>query len=124
LPFQLRLKRSQGFLHERSAEILLILRAKGRIAQRAYDLLGREDPAGSNHLGHERDCAYVGGRYPGLLDLLCERCTATRARPSGRGQDDARNPLRLEAFRDLPAQSFHDFNDARKARGTVEPVVQ
>ena len=41
LPLDLGLKDREGLLHERPAQVLLVVRSKGRIPKGADDLLGR-----------------------------------------------------------------------------------
>ena len=116
----------QGFqrlLDNLFTEFLFLIKGAAGIADGIGDGLPLHDAAGADSLRQVVQGCYEGGGKAGPLQLLGQRSSATRARPSSGCEDYSLNSRRRKLRRHLLPEPPEADKGPHVARGAVEVIV-
>jgi hypothetical protein len=115
----------QGLIDERAAQLFFFFGPQFRIAQRVRDGHCGHDAVGPDAQRNGNDGTHMHDRdISRIFDALGERCTATRARASGGGEDNPVHMRGLEPGAYFRAELAGIGYGRAVADGTVEHMVE
>lgn len=118
-----RLKCLQSFIDQLATQGFFLFDRQVRVAERMRDRYRRHNAVRTDRQRDRGDCAHVDDRDAGSFNFFHHRCTATRTRPSGRGEDNRADFLCEQSLGDFLSEALGGGNGGTVTYGGVELVM-